>query len=100
MKSLMFATAVALSLAAMQEPQLSDTEQLKRENLQLRDQLRAARAQRADCEATLGPLEVQARSTDLQAGLQKLKAECELSHPGFTCDPAAGTLTKKPEPPK
>lgn len=79
---------------------LTDLDRAQREILNLNEQLRIARAQRAECEAALGPLEVSARSAENQRAAEDLKRVIEARHPGAEYDVATGVLRKKADPPK
>lgn len=85
-------------------PAAADVEQLRKELIQAKreaaeaaEALGIARAARADCEITLGPIEVQARRTDIQRRWTELKALMEKYRPGYDCDPHTGECTKKPD---
>lgn len=104
-----FCIAVAAAVVAAQEPAkptaavdlaLSELDRAQLEILRLNEQLRLARAQRADCEATLGPLEATTRGADIQRAADELKRTIEARHPGTEYDLATGTLRTKPEPKK
>lgn len=73
----------------------SDVEQLRRQVAQLEDALALARALRGDCEATLAPLEAQARRADSDRRWADLKALMEQSRPGFECNPRTLACVKK-----
>ncbi len=78
----------------------SEVEQLRAQLNQALDELAVARAQRADCETTLGPLEAKARSTDSQQRWAALKADMEKARPGFDCDPRTAICVPRPDSPK
>ena len=50
------------------------------------NQVMAARAARADCEAMLGPLEGQARRAAQERAIATLRRQYESDHPGWTLD--------------
>jgi septal ring factor EnvC (AmiA/AmiB activator) len=92
----------SVSLVA-QEPKSEpsrEVEQLRAQLAHAMDELAVARAQRADCETQLGPVEAKLRSDESQQRWAALKADMEKARPGVECDPRTGACTKKPEPPK
>lgn len=100
MRSLLLALSLASVLVSGQAPvdvTLSDLDRAQREIVSLNEQVRIARAQRAECETTLGPLEVSARGAENQRALDELKAAIEARHPGTVYDIKTGTLSRKPE---
>jgi hypothetical protein len=104
MRTTLLAVALAGLLASEQGPAvdlaISDLDRAQREIVSLNEQLRIARAQRAECETTLGPLEVAARAEENQRALEELKKAIEARHPGTVYDVRTGTLSKKPESPQ
>jgi hypothetical protein len=73
-------------------------EQAKREANEAVEQLGIARAAKADCETTLGPLEAQARRADLERRWAELKMLMEKNRGGgVDCNPRTGDCTPKAE---
>ncbi len=103
MRGLAVAAVVAL-LTQAPAPSMpstpTDVEQLRAQLNQALDELAIARAQRANCETVLGPLEAKTRGADSEQRWAALKADLEKARPGFDCDPHTGICTKKPDPPK
>lgn len=81
------------------ESRAKEVADLKRQVNDLLDQLAAVRAQRADCEATLGPIEADARQRDSAQRWAALKTALEAEHPGQDCNPRTLECAKRPEPP-
>lgn len=65
-------------------PALTEVEQLRIQLARAYEDVRVARAARADCEATLGPVEAQLRGRDLETRYAALKSQYEKDHPGWT----------------
>jgi hypothetical protein len=98
MRAPLFAIVALASVAVMaQDFNPSDVERLRSEVATLTEQLAIARAQRADCESTLGPVEAQFRQRESADKWAGLKADMEKARPGFSCDPRTLVCTKKPE---
>ena len=98
---------VAVLGAAQEKPapavdlQLSPLDEAQLEVMSLNKQLRFARAQRADCESTLGPIEAQARGAENERAMDALVKDIESRHNcavlGCAFDRATGKLMRKPE---
>lgn len=103
------ATAIAVQAvprAQAPTPQSTEIEQLrkeleaaKRDAAEATEALGIARAARADCETTLGPVEAQVRHADIERRWTELKALMEQHRPGEDCDARSGQCVKKPAPP-
>lgn len=93
------ACAVGIAQEKSAEPALnltpSELDIAQREIVSLNEQLRVARAQRADCETTLGPIEAAMRGQENQRALDALKTAIEARHPGAVYDVKTGTLSVK-----
>ncbi len=86
---------VATALVASQ-PQLTELEQLRRENLALKSQLHAALAERDACRVQFAPIRFKLDQQVLDAEAAKLKADIEAAHPGFVYNVQTGALEPKP----
>lgn len=75
---------------------LSDVEQLRRENHVLKAQLHQALAERDTCRVQFAPIRFTLDQRALDAEGAKLKADIEAAHPGFTFNLQTGALEPKP----
>lgn len=93
--------AIGLSSFAQESPvpttAPSEAAQLRKDLNEALDQLAVARAQRGDCEATLAPLEAEARRADSNRRWADLKALLEQRRPGFECNPRTLECVEKPD---
>jgi hypothetical protein len=79
--------------------QRSTADQLAEQLGDVQDQLTQARMERANCETTLGPLELSTRRSDSRERWGQIKKLIEDAHPGYVYDPATKKLSPKPLPP-
>lgn len=95
--ALLFVAPALAQVPAAPAP-LTETEQLRKDLTEALTALAIARAARGDCEATLAPLEAQARRSDIDRRWDDLKRSMDATRPGFDCNPRTGECAKKPEP--
>lgn len=102
---LVMALPLAASIVGARDvAQYSEIEQLRLDNLSLKQQLGRAIAERhaaetrvGQCYAELGPLAARANDENFARAVDRVKAEIEKAHPGYVFDVATATLKKKPE---
>lgn len=92
--ALVILTLFPTSLLA--QPQLSELERLKIENLNLKIQLSQASAKAEQFEGDLAMCQLAASAPDVTKAAGQLVAEIEAAHPGYTFDPQSGAFLPKP----
>lgn len=103
LQALGFLLIILLLMAAFtmvradEPPALSDLERLRVENYALKTQLIDTIRKNRECQTALGPLEQAANEKTIRQEIDATKAFIEGNHPGFTFDPATGSLTATPK---
>lgn len=96
-----FITAMLIIMAMLapqlqaQQPQLTELDRLRIENLNLKIGWSQAVKQLNQCVVEKGSLQDQATDRQLQEDLKAVVEAIEAAHPGFTFDPATGQFAKK-----
>lgn len=83
--------------AGFADGQLSALEQSQVDALKAKNDLSVSREALAECQATLGPLEFQARQQQQQTAVGALRANYEQDHPGWTLDDQGRPVKKSGE---
>lgn len=91
--------SVLFTVAIAQSPALTEVENLRIENLQLKAQITRTISEADACRAELAPLRARNNGDALQTELETLKTDIERAHPGFAFNIKTGKLDAKPAKP-
>lgn len=83
---------------AQGQPTLTELQQAKIENLNLRAELRKAMLEADTCRGQLAEPRTRALADQEREELQKLKADVDKSHPGFVWDTSTGQFVPQAPP--